>query len=274
MENAVKALSMAGSVLLSLLIIGLLVFGYDSLRLNEEIKNRKKEEQEVSVANTQFDTYISKKYLIGSEVLSIANLADNYNSSDYLNDGYKPIKLIVEIPEHQGDFYRYSELYNEGEAGKFQGGYDDDGSYRTDLFEAYQKDQKAVIDAQIEQYLDDSSDFKYGGHSFDFWLQWINPSLDLAEDGIDYKNNKDYTNFAIRYFAIALPEDEVVTVENFDEYLDNYDGVLTDLWKYAVNYYNKKMVIADFSRINFIVKSVQYDSGTGRITEIKITEVT
>jgi amino acid permease len=105
MENAVKALSMAGSVLLSLLIIGLLVFGYNTMRTNENAKIKRREEQEIRTINTQFETYLAKKYLIGSEVLSVANLATDYNGIDYLNEGYEHIDVTVKLKDISKKLY-------------------------------------------------------------------------------------------------------------------------------------------------------------------------
>ncbi len=72
MENASKALIMAGSVLLSLLIITTLVFMFGKLG---DLKNSEASTEEVKKLaeyNRQIETF--DRALYGSELLSLANL--------------------------------------------------------------------------------------------------------------------------------------------------------------------------------------------------------
>ena len=259
MENAVKALSMAGSVLLSLLIIVLVIFYYDSLRINEEMKRAKREEKEVDSINTQFETYLVKKYLIGSEVLSLANLAKNYNSPEYLNNGYNEIVLNVKLNDSSG-MIADSKLFG----GHF--------TSADALYDAYQEDNSKVQSALDKQYSDPSTrtEYKYGGHSFEFWFQWID-----AGAGYGYAldtNSNSYRKFYKKYKEIT--EGEIIS----DEDINNHPTMLNDtvpkeLWDYALEYAEKKNVIIDFSRLNFEVKAVEYDPVSDRIQKIVIEEI-
>ncbi len=98
MENATKALEIAGSVLLGVLILGLLVFEY------RKISNLKKVEEDVKVSqqsedfNKKFEAY--NRNLYGSELLSLANQIQDYNdrysgekTSQYENQGYQKVEL-------------------------------------------------------------------------------------------------------------------------------------------------------------------------------------
>ena len=98
MENATKALEIAGSVLLGVLILGLLVFEY------RKISNLKKVEEDVEVSqqsedfNKKFEAY--NRNLYGSELLSLANQIQDYNdryagekTSQYENQGYQKVEL-------------------------------------------------------------------------------------------------------------------------------------------------------------------------------------
>lgn len=93
MENASKALIMAGSVLLSLLIITTLVFMFGKLG---DLKNSEASTEEVKKLaeyNRQIETF--DRALYGSELLSLANLIDDYNKRQADLKGYNAIVLQV-----------------------------------------------------------------------------------------------------------------------------------------------------------------------------------
>lgn len=102
MENATKALEIAGSVLLGVLILGLLVFEY------RKISNLKKVEEDVKISqqsedfNKKFEAY--NRNLYGSELLSLANQIQDYNdryagekTSQYENQGYQKVEVKTTI---------------------------------------------------------------------------------------------------------------------------------------------------------------------------------
>lgn len=100
MENATKALLMAAGVLLTMLIVMLLLFFkgkitefYDEQGKIEDIEN-------VEKFNKQFTNYERKK-VYGYELISLANMVEDYNTRHSAADGaqndekYKPITLVV-----------------------------------------------------------------------------------------------------------------------------------------------------------------------------------
>ncbi len=94
MENASKALIMAGSVLLSLLVIGALIFMFNSL---SGLKTEEADSDEVlklAEYNKKIETY--NRDLYGSELISLANLIDDYNKRE-TNEGYKKITFKVDM---------------------------------------------------------------------------------------------------------------------------------------------------------------------------------
>ncbi len=96
MENASKALIMAGSVLLALLIIGTLVFMFNSL---SNLKREEASSEEV-IKIVEFNKKIQMfdRDLYGSELISLANLIDDYNKSEAAEYvGYKEITLKVNM---------------------------------------------------------------------------------------------------------------------------------------------------------------------------------
>ena len=96
MENASKALIIAGSVLISLLVIALLVFGYNQLSDLEQIREDAKVTDALAEYMRQFEQY--NRNLYGSELLSLANLQEDYNEKVRSQDeGYEEVTITVEI---------------------------------------------------------------------------------------------------------------------------------------------------------------------------------
>lgn len=116
MENASKALIMAGGVLISLIIIALLVIFFNNLSDLQNTKLTSEEVEQAAEFNKQFDVYARDLY--GSELLSLANKVVDYNKRESDNKGYQPIVLEVKFTEGLSDkyfikgTYGAEELYN------------------------------------------------------------------------------------------------------------------------------------------------------------------
>ncbi len=94
MENASKALIMAGSILMALLVIGLLVLGYTNLSSLEQQKEDSEGELTALEYMRKFEQF--NRTLYGSELLSLANLQEDYNNTDdVLREGYDRISITV-----------------------------------------------------------------------------------------------------------------------------------------------------------------------------------
>lgn len=94
MENASKALIIAGGILLSLLIISLLVMFYSDIKELMNTKNNVDITQQVAEFNKQYDVYY-RDNLYGSDILSIANKIDDYNKRQAEEQGYSIIDIEV-----------------------------------------------------------------------------------------------------------------------------------------------------------------------------------
>lgn len=95
MENASKALMMAGAVLIALLVISLLVLFFHNLRDLQGIEQGSEELEQIVEFNKQYEVYARDVY--GSELLSIANKIADYNHKQAENRGYAEIELQVQI---------------------------------------------------------------------------------------------------------------------------------------------------------------------------------
>ena len=95
MENMTKALEIAASVLIGVLILSLLVFGYNQKKKKKNIEQKNERASQLSKFNINFESY-AKDTVYGSEILSLANEVINYNERKAV-DGYQEIELEVKI---------------------------------------------------------------------------------------------------------------------------------------------------------------------------------
>ena len=95
MENASKALVIAGSMLIALIVISLLVIFFNSLRENMAVEQKEESILQATEFNKKFDSYERDVY--GSELLSLANKVYDYNVREADEKGYTEVKLIIKI---------------------------------------------------------------------------------------------------------------------------------------------------------------------------------
>lgn len=95
MENASKALIIAGSVLMAVLVIGALMLMYNQIADIEQTKTDNDELSKMEDYSKKFEEYNGTIY--GSELFSLANLQDDYTKRYKQEDGYTKITINVEI---------------------------------------------------------------------------------------------------------------------------------------------------------------------------------
>lgn len=93
MENASKALIMAGSILIALMTIGALMFMFDNISGVEKQKNQNAEIDAMLEFNRQFEAFDTVG-LRGTDVLTVINKMKNYNeSNDVQVELYNPMTM-------------------------------------------------------------------------------------------------------------------------------------------------------------------------------------
>lgn len=97
MENASRALVIAGGVLLSLIIIGVVMFAYRGITSLQKEKDISLSNEQVSKINEQIEKYTKKSVIYGSEVLSICNAIEDYSRKYPRSEGYLKITAIIKI---------------------------------------------------------------------------------------------------------------------------------------------------------------------------------
>lgn len=98
MENASKALIIASSVLLAVLIITALIYTFSQISSLKQVEASSEEEKILAQYNKEIESF-DRSGLYGSEILSLANLIEDYNKRQSELKGYKPITLKVSITQ-------------------------------------------------------------------------------------------------------------------------------------------------------------------------------
>lgn len=108
MENASKALIMAGSVLISLLVIGALLLMFNNLSSYQESDLQNTREKQVIEFNNQFATY-NRENIRGNELYSLINKVIDYNTRKTIEGnaggieiGYKPMTIKFSLKSDNG----------------------------------------------------------------------------------------------------------------------------------------------------------------------------
>ena len=93
MENASRALIIAGTVLISVVVLIALIFAFRDIRGLKEGETKDDEYKKIADFNKSFESY--DKDLYGSELLSLANKIADYNVQYTEETGYEKITLSV-----------------------------------------------------------------------------------------------------------------------------------------------------------------------------------
>ena len=103
MENASKALIIAGSMIIALIVISLLVFFFNNLKSLVGVQQGVTRTEQVAEYNKSYEAYARNVY--GSELLSIANKINDYNVRQADEQGYTHIDLEVQINKNIDNEY-------------------------------------------------------------------------------------------------------------------------------------------------------------------------
>lgn len=110
MENASKALVIAGGVLIGIIILGLLIYMVNNLSSISTAQEKAKEAEQIAEFNKVYESY-DKKKLRGSEVVSVINRAidNNKKNNNSRIDVY--VKIIKDLVNEGGDGLRAKSSY-------------------------------------------------------------------------------------------------------------------------------------------------------------------
>lgn len=78
MENAAKALIIAGGILFAIMILSLVVYMSTTTTRMAEAQDEKKKVEELTAFNKEYEAY-NKRLMYGTEVITVYNKAEEYN---------------------------------------------------------------------------------------------------------------------------------------------------------------------------------------------------
>ena len=141
MENASKALLMAGTILISLMVISALVFAYRDLTSEKRQEAENQKVEEIAEFNKSFESY--EKDLKGTQMFSLANKIADYNEKyvNNMNEGYKEITLTVNVDSESKDAKYYTDLQEKVD--KIMKTYKS-SNYLEALHEAYENEENST----------------------------------------------------------------------------------------------------------------------------------
>ncbi len=101
MENATKALTIAGGVLIAVMLAVLVTYVFTHWGNSQKMQQEEIDIQRVNDFNKSYLSF--EKVLYGSELLGLANKISDYNDSDDVNyNGYGKMGLSIKIVELSG----------------------------------------------------------------------------------------------------------------------------------------------------------------------------
>lgn len=239
MENASKALIMAGSVLIALMIIGALILTFSNLTAYQETNTRSTRSTQMAEFNSQYETY-NRKDVRGSDLYSLLNKAIDYNrressaGTNWADKGqemaYEPmiIKFTINRAELSAD--GTSRLF-EKDTNEVTGKSNDFGD-------------------KVKDEIDDLEE-TYGQTSL------TNLTTNLTKIFIDDNASDEEKEEAVKNFNSASRK---LTVKSFSE-IDKKSQIREDVYKYYE--------YIQFKRAHFDCEKVEYNNQTGRITKMQ-----
>lgn len=96
MENASKALLIAGGILIAILIIALLVRSFTSISIFQKAKLTQEEQEQLLAFNERYTKYLNQ-YVYGTEVRSLLNKYDDDKQVVVHVTGNMPSTLVGEV---------------------------------------------------------------------------------------------------------------------------------------------------------------------------------
>ena len=240
MENASKALIMAGSVLIALMIIGALILTFSNLTAYQETNTRSTRSTQMAEFNSQYETY-NRKDVRGSDLYSLLNKAIDYNrressaGTNWADRGqemaYEPMVIEFTIDK--------SELVAP------------DGASRLFTTNTYTVSGKSNdFGNKVKDEIDDLEG-EYGQSSL------TNLTTNLTKIFIDDSSTSQEKDEAVQNFNSASKKK---TVSDFKE-INEKSQIRQDVYMYYE--------YIQFKRAHFDCEKVEYNNETGRITKMQ-----
>ncbi len=238
MENASKALLMAGGMLIAVLTVTLLVMMFNRIGIFYSNEGSVASEEEIVKFNLEYEAY-NREDVRGTELFSLLNKVANYNDrksnigNEGLNVGYEPIEVTINLGDLKG-------FTADGENPKLitKKTYTEKTNNST-----FRSGLKKDLDEIISKYSENS-------------LENLSKSITkifISNDSIQEKKD----NAVDSYNKLSLARNEI---NSFDKIAEG-STIREDIYKYYE--------YVQLKRAHFRCTSTEYDKTTGRIIKMK-----
>lgn len=268
MENASKAIIMAGSVLLTIAMVSLLIFGWNKFSAYYSSDDDLADIDDLTKFNLQFTNY-ERDDVHGYELVSLANKVYDYNTrrsdatGNKSNEWYNPITMTIDFDDKQAKFK-----------------YSNDLTRRDSLFKEGKYSNKG-----IDNFIQKATDIeeKFGGKDKAEKLAKNIGSLILTQQQIDYNSSimseTESKRQALAEYISIVGDDYPITSESIKPKVSNDATNIDDLYKGMVNKLEQDgMVMKYYEYYQFKKgifkcenKDIIYDQATGRVIGITFT---
>ena len=256
MENASKAILMAGGMLIAILIVSLLIFAWDTFSNYYSRKDSIDEIEDVTEFNLQFTNY-DRKNVDGYDLFSLINKVIDYNTRRTTlvrenNYNYTPITITIDIKPEQSKL----ELTTDETWRLFTRA---DGKY-------VQSDATNTLGEVFDEIKLIENDTDFGGSAnLQNLTKRINKIYDVTLTGNEEQQKQQKINIIKQVNAVTsyeLPFETDIQINSSYTIIHNNEEDVRKYYEYV--YFKKAKFDSDPAR-------VQYDMNTGRITEMYFT---
>lgn len=254
MENAAKALVIAGGILLAIMTLTMLIYGLTATTRMAEAQEQSKKVEEVTKFNTEFESY-NKKRMFGVDVVTVINKAINNNAKMNIQDPDRRyyVNIIVNIPNGPNftDFKNTVDIIkinkNSGEES-----YDISTSEENSLLNNEKVNVKDEHGNSVEKSLNELCSIDTvieAGHEYELGT--------FVGNAGGFNSNP---NFVKMFSQNAI----------MDNIRGEYNPSSSSEFKFRWIFYSQ---FTNFKRAVFTCEDVIYSPETGRIYEMKFTQV-
>ena len=255
MENAAKALTIAGGVLIAVIIIVSIVYVFNAMSQPQNEREAALQAEQLAAFNQEYEVY-NKKLMYGVDVLSVLNKAYSNNKKNSGESNYQ-VEVCFELKnsdlEGSIEVYYQQEYNNNKTILKYQSGSD-----FTNLNASSDKG-KSISDLVGKTIPDELLD----GKNFDDYK--LNEDLFNADESVlkcKIQAGRNYSSTTDKTLITSLIKAGV-----------NYEKVNKDSDKYKELYkITVKTPAHDFKNRRFECTGVEYNKTSGRIEKISFKQ--
>lgn len=99
MENAAKALLIAGTILLAIIMVSVAIYLYSLYSNQADQYSETMSEIELEKFNSKFEVYIDRTDITAQEIVSVVNLAKEYDNQIQIHLGGTRLRFTTSTPE-------------------------------------------------------------------------------------------------------------------------------------------------------------------------------